>query len=90
MYRKILLFVCRMVRDFFFGAGFFIFLSLLGVPLFSKETILVDSAFLYILFEAGGYKFFYLLFGTCWGIFACFLDSLILLSKSVDEGNLRK
>ena len=86
---KLLSFAWRMVRDFFFGAGLFIVLSLLGVPLFSEETILVDSAVLYVLFEAGGYKFFYLLFGTCWGVFVCFLDGLILLSKAVDEGEGR-
>ena len=50
MWLKAVRFVWRMVRDFFFGVGVFVFLSLLDVPLFSSETILVDGAFLYVLF----------------------------------------
>ena len=87
MWQKALRFVWRMVRDFFFGVGVFVFLSILDVPLFSSETILVDGAFLYVLFEAGGPDFFYLLFGSCCGVFVCYIDCLFLLSRSVeDEG----
>lgn len=90
MYVKLLVFAWRMLRDFFFGVGIFLFLSLLGVPLFSVETILVDESFLYILFEAGGYEFFYLLFGGGSGILVCILDCLIMISRNVDEGSCRK
>lgn len=90
MFPKLLSFVWRMVMDFFFGVGLFVFLSLLGVPLFSQETILVNDSFLYVLFEAGGYAAFYLLFGTCCGIFVCCLDCYILISKNVIEGECGK
>lgn len=82
MWMKAVRFVWRMVRDFFFGVGVFVFLSLLDVPLFSSETILVDGAFLYVLFAAGGPKFFYLFFGSCCGVFVCYVDCLVLLARS--------
>ena len=39
MWVKAVRFVWRMVRDFFFGVGVFVFLSLLDVPLFSIRLL---------------------------------------------------
>lgn len=85
MSRQLFHFVTRMFLDFFCGVGFFTYLSLLGVPLFSEETILVDRVFLYVLSAADGYRSFYLFFGTCFGIFFCYIDCLLLLTREVSS-----
>lgn len=60
-------FAIRLVLVFFAGSGFFLYFSLLEIPFFTPDTILVEDSFVHLLYEAGGPRFFYLTFGTFFG-----------------------